>query len=88
MVAGPLGHIEFQQVAHHGREDRHHGHPAVAHPATGEEAEGVEAQERSVGEARHVEDDGDEGVVMEWPEGYNDEEIEEREGDVDDAAYS
>lgn len=43
MVAGPLWHVDFENVADDGGEDGDDGHPAVADGAVGEETEGVEA---------------------------------------------
>lgn len=68
-VAEPLGRVEPQHVADDGREDGDVGHFAVVDAAFGEEAEGVEAQQGAVGEARHVENDGYQGVAVERSEG-------------------
>ena len=82
-VAEPCGREELEEVADDGRGDGDVGHEAVVDAALGEEAEGVEAQQGAVGEAGDIEDDGDEGVAVEWPEGHDDEQVEQGEGDVD-----
>ena len=82
-VAEPCGREELEEVADDGRGDGDVGHQAVVDAALGEEAEGVEAQQGAVGEAGDIEDDGDEGIAVERPEGNDNEQIEQGEGDVD-----
>lgn len=87
LIAEPVGREELEQIADDGRENGDEGHPTVVNLAFGEEAEGIETQQGSVGEACHIEDNGDERVVMEWPKGDDDQQVEESEGDVNETAY-
>lgn len=63
-VAKPIIRIEFEEITENWRENGNPGDPTVVDLTFGEKAESVETQQRSVGEARHIEDDANEGVVM------------------------
>ena len=68
-IAKPSRREKTDNVAENGRENGNPGHPAVLDLAFGEEAEGIETQQRTIGKACNIEDNVDERVIMERPEG-------------------
>ena len=74
-VSEPRGGVEFQHIAYHRRQHGDKGHPAVVDITLGKEAEGVEAQQRSIGKARNIEDDIDERLVVEWSESNDNQQV-------------
>ena len=72
MVASPLWHIYFEYVANDWGEDGNDGHPAVVNAAVGEEAKGIKTQQGAIGESSYVEQSIDERLVVERPEGNDD----------------
>lgn len=85
-VSKPIIRIEFEDITENRRENGNPGNPTVVDLSLGEEAEGVEAQQRAVGEARDVKDGIDQRLIVERPEGNDYQQVEQGEGDMDNAA--